>query len=76
MPLAALALGWLLGGGAAGGVEGKWTPEQVLDHDPAWLRSLGLELPPGRLWRYLLWVPSTLEGEAARPLLREIFPPG
>lgn len=49
---AALALGWLLcGGGAAGGVEGKWTPEQVLDHDPAWLRSLGLELPPGRLWR-------------------------
>jgi len=47
----ALALGWLLRGGGAGGVEGKWTPEQVLDHDPAWLRSLGLELPPGRLWR-------------------------
>jgi hypothetical protein len=51
--LPALALGWLLGGGVAGGVEGKWTPEQVLDHDPAWrrsLRSLGLELPPERLW--------------------------
>jgi hypothetical protein len=48
-----LALGWLLGGGVAGAVEGKWTPEQVLDHDPAWrrsLRSLGLELPPERLW--------------------------
>jgi hypothetical protein len=48
----ALALGWLLCGGVAGGVEGKWTPEQVLDHDPAWLRSLGLELPPERLWRH------------------------
>jgi hypothetical protein len=50
----ALALGWLLCcGGVAGAVEGKWTPEQVLDHDPAWqrsLRSLGLELPPERLW--------------------------
>jgi Peptidase S46 len=50
----ALVLGWLLcGGGVAGAVEGKWTPEQVLDHDPAWqrsLRSLGLELPPERLW--------------------------
>jgi hypothetical protein len=48
-----LALGWLLCGGVAGAVEGKWTPEQVLDHDPAWrrsLRSLGLELPPERLW--------------------------
>jgi peptidase S46-like protein len=48
--LPTLALGWLLGGSVAGAVEGKWTPEQVLDHDPAWLRSLGLELPPERLW--------------------------
>lgn len=31
-------------------VEGKWTPEQVLQHDPAWLRGLGLELPPRELW--------------------------
>lgn len=51
----ALALGWLLCGGGVGvgAVEGKWTPEQVLDHDPGWrrsLRSLGLELPPERLW--------------------------
>lgn len=52
-----LALGWLVVfgaiGGVAGAVEGKWTPEQVLDHDPAWqrsLRALGLELPPERLW--------------------------
>jgi hypothetical protein len=47
-----LALGWLgAGGRGAGAVEGKWTPEQVLDHDPAWLRSLGLELAPKELWR-------------------------
>jgi len=32
-------------------VEGKWTPEQVLQHDPAWLRELGLELQPTELWR-------------------------
>ncbi len=31
-------------------VEGKWTPEQVLEHDPKWLRGLGLEIPPGTLW--------------------------
>jgi hypothetical protein len=31
-------------------LEGKWTPEQVLELDPAWLRSLGLEIPPERLW--------------------------
>jgi hypothetical protein len=31
-------------------VEGKWTPEQVLEHDPKWLRDLGLEIPPGTLW--------------------------
>jgi hypothetical protein len=31
-------------------VEGKWTPEQVLQHDPKWLRELGLEIPPQKLW--------------------------
>jgi hypothetical protein len=31
-------------------VEGKWTPEQVLQHDPKWLRELGLEIPPQQLW--------------------------
>jgi hypothetical protein len=30
--------------------EGKWTPQQVLDLDPAWLREQGLRLPPARLW--------------------------
>ncbi len=49
--LLALTLGCLTCGGAASGIEGKWTPEQVLDHDPAWLRSLGLELQPEQLWR-------------------------
>ena len=32
------------------GVAGKWTPEQLLEHDPAWLKELGLELPPEQLW--------------------------
>ncbi len=31
-------------------VEGKWTPEQVLEHDPKWLKELGLQLPPEELW--------------------------
>ncbi len=35
---------------AAFAVEGKWTPEQVLQHDAKWLRSLGLEIPPRQLW--------------------------
>jgi hypothetical protein len=30
--------------------EGKWTPEQVLQLDPAWLKQQGLQIPPGRLW--------------------------
>jgi hypothetical protein len=31
-------------------LEGKWTPQQVLQLDPAWLKKQGLELPPSRLW--------------------------
>ncbi|HEV7921112.1 MAG TPA: S46 family peptidase [Thermoanaerobaculia bacterium] len=31
-------------------LEGKWTPQQVLQLDAAWLRKQGLELPPSRLW--------------------------
>jgi hypothetical protein len=30
--------------------EGKWTPQQVLELDPSWLKKQGLELPPSRLW--------------------------
>jgi len=30
--------------------EGKWTPQQVLDLDAAWLKQQGLELPVSRLW--------------------------
>ena len=30
--------------------EGKWTPEQALQLDRAWLKQQGLELPPSRLW--------------------------
>lgn len=31
-------------------VAGKWTPDQLLEHDLAWLRELGLELPLQELW--------------------------
>ena len=34
----------------ARGVEGKWTPQQVLELDPSWLRQLGLQIPAARLW--------------------------
>jgi len=30
--------------------EGKWTPQQVLELDPAWLKAQGLKVPPKRLW--------------------------
>ena len=30
--------------------EGKWTPQQVLQLDPAWLKQQGLQLPVSRLW--------------------------
>ena len=30
--------------------EGKWTPQQVLQLDPAWLKQQGLEIEPSRLW--------------------------
>ncbi len=31
-------------------MEGKWTPQQILELDPKWLRELGLEIPPEDLW--------------------------
>lgn len=30
--------------------EGKWTPQQVLQLDPLWLKKEGLQLPVSRLW--------------------------
>jgi hypothetical protein len=48
---AVLLLGLLTASTAAFAVEGKWTPEQVLAHDPQWLRELGLQIPPTALWR-------------------------
>ncbi|GMT96467.1 S46 family peptidase [Corallococcus caeni] len=30
--------------------EGKWTPQQVLELSPAWLKAQGLQLPPNKLW--------------------------
>lgn len=31
-------------------LEGKWTPQQILELDPKWLREIGLEIPPEKLW--------------------------
>jgi hypothetical protein len=39
-----------LAAAVAFGEEGKWTPQQVLQLDPAWLKQMGLELPVSRLW--------------------------
>ncbi len=36
--------------GALFAAEGKWTPRQVLELDPAMLRKMGLEIPPGKIW--------------------------
>jgi len=47
---AVFVLGLCAAWGGAFAVEGKWTPEQVLEHDPQWLRKLGLEIPPEQLW--------------------------
>ena len=30
--------------------EGKWTPQQVLQIDPTWLKQQGLQLPASKLW--------------------------
>ena len=34
----------------AAALDGKWTPDQVLEIDPAWLRDQGLKLKPDQLW--------------------------
>src|SRR6185295_8788577 len=47
---AVFLLALLTAAGGAFAVEGKWTPEQVLEHDPKWLRDLGLRIPPEALW--------------------------
>jgi hypothetical protein len=46
----ALILLCALAAGEAFAVEGKWTPQQILEHDPQWLRKLGLTIPPDKLW--------------------------
>ena len=47
---AAVAVLCALSAGEAFAVEGKWTPQQILEHDPQWLRQLGLEIAPETLW--------------------------
>jgi hypothetical protein len=50
MKTIALAIAALLAATPAIALDGKWTPEQVLDIDPAWLAEQGLQLPPAGLW--------------------------
>jgi peptidase S46-like protein len=45
----AVVLAALFPGGALA-LEGKWTPDQLLDLDPKWLTEQGLEVPPTALW--------------------------
>ena len=46
----AFVLGLLAISGGAMAVEGKWTPGQILELDPKWLREQGLKIPPTALW--------------------------
>lgn len=46
----AFASGLLTFSGAALAIEGKWTPGQILELDPAWLRAQGLQVAPDVLW--------------------------
>ena len=63
-----ICLSLLLVVSAAHAVGGKWTPEQLLDHDPEWLKELGLEVPAQELW-------SPGEGELGIPPPGLLAPP-
>ena len=45
-----LAIAALLAATPALALDGKWTPDQVLQIDPTWLKQQGLQLPPSGLW--------------------------
>ncbi len=47
---ALVVLGLMFLGREGYALDGKWTPEQVLQIDPKWLREQGLEIPPSALW--------------------------
>ncbi len=47
---AVVMLGLLFAGREGYALDGKWTPEQVLQIDAAWLREQGLTIPPSDLW--------------------------
>ena len=48
--LVASLLGLLAVSGTAVAIEGKWTPEQILELGPQWLREQGLQVAPETLW--------------------------
>lgn len=45
-----LLAGLFLPNALAADAGGKWLPEQLSQHDPTWLRQIGLELPAATLW--------------------------
>ncbi len=47
---AVLMLGLMFAGREGYALDGKWTPEQVLQIDAKWLREQGLTIPPSSLW--------------------------
>src|SRR6185295_8087249 len=47
---ALVMLGLMFLGREGYALDGKWTPEQVLQIDAKWLRAQGLEIPPAALW--------------------------
>lgn len=42
-------VGWLVAS-VGFGAEGKWTPQQVLELGPQWVKQQGFSLPLGKLW--------------------------
>ncbi len=48
--LRSITLTAVIVGFAAFGAEGKWTPQQVLQQGPAWVKSQGFGLPLHKLW--------------------------
>src|SRR5258706_10756788 len=41
---------WVTASWAASASEGKWTPQQVVELGPAWVRGQGFQLPLEKLW--------------------------
>lgn len=45
-----VAVSFVVAAQLAGAAEGKWTPQQVLEQGPAWVKQQGFTLPLTKLW--------------------------